>query len=169
MDRIEKLYDRWSRGDTDEDDVHVAIDELLYRARLIAPGAGDAVAAAMDDDGIDDKRIAVLNVLADIAGIEPDYNGPWHVVAYQVTREFGGPEEGGWYYDWYASPKLIATFPDDESSAFQTCRWLNEEAKATQKAEGRPQGLSVLGGTDIVYSVDKVVGESETKEAPHYE
>lgn len=169
-DRIEKLYSRWEQGDVDEDAIHVAIDELLFKARLIAPGAGDVISATEDDDTVHEKRIAILNTLCDLAGIEPEYTGPYHVVAYEVTREYGGPEEGGWYYDWYTSPRLVAKFPTEHDFALDLARKLNADAKEERRQGGQPQGrFSVLGGADVVYVVERTLGESTSTERPHYE
>lgn len=162
MDRIEKLYDRWSRGGTDEDDVHAAIDNLLETARI----------ADVEETygNLDESRLAVLSALADLAGIEPDYTGPWHVVRYSVTREYGGPEEGGWYYDWFEQPEPIATTSHSEEAAFAICRQFNAAAKEDRAKQGRPQGrFSVLGGEDEVYVVEANVGDHTSTERPHYE
>lgn len=172
-DRIEKLYDRWSRGGTDEDNVHAAIDTLLERARILQKEDSTTCGIGECDEAVnlDDARIAVLATLADLAGIEPDYEGPWHVVQYTVTREFGGHEEGDWYYDWYANPALVATLPNSQRTlADWVAKGENEREKEARKEDGRPQGrFSVLGGEDIVYVVEQVVGESESTEHPHYE
>lgn len=173
-DRIEKLYDRWARAGVDEDRVHEAIDRLLIEARILQYEDGTTV---MIDDQIDNAacldelRVSMLDTLADLAAIEPDYTGPWHVVRYDVTREFGGSEEGGWWYDWYTNPVLIATL---ENPQITLARWVaqgeNERAKEERVKEGRPQGRhSVLGGVDHVYTVEKTVGESTSTETPRYE
>jgi hypothetical protein len=163
MDRIEKLYSRWAHIGIDEDAIHVAVDNLLSAARI-----------ADDEDEVygdpDAARMAVLDTLADLTCIEPDYTGPWHVVRYEVTRHYGGAEEGGWYFDSYASPELVATFASDRKMADHLRTHLNEEAKDERIKEGRHQGrFSVLGGEDIVYVIEKEVGETETTEAPRYE
>lgn len=169
-DRIEKLYARWAMVEVNEDDVHAAIDELLIKARLVQDDDGAFTEDVSMSDGIHEQRIAILDVLADLTGIEPEYTGPWHVVKYDVTREYGGPEEGGWWYDWYANPVLISTTPEDYGAASLLKDELNKLAKKEREEDGRMQGrYSVLGGADEVYVVEKTVGESESTERPHYE
>jgi hypothetical protein len=172
-DRIEKLYSRWERGGVDEDEIHVAIDGLLLKARLVTDDDGTTVVThqgALESDGIHDQRIAILETLADLAGIEPEETGPWYVVQYGVTRHFGGPEEGGWYYDWHELALPVATVETSRQDAKTMCRAMNALAQRDREREGRHQGRnSVLGGEDIVYVVETTVGSNATTERPHYE
>jgi hypothetical protein len=32
--------------------------------------------------------------------IKNDEPQPFYIVAYGISRHYGGPEEGGWYFDW---------------------------------------------------------------------
>lgn len=92
----------------------------------------------------------------------------WFVTRYATTREYGGPEEGGWWYDWHQSPTLVATCTNDEE-ALAICRALNEAEKQIRKDERRPQGrFSVHGGEDMTYHIEKVFGEDTSTEVPHY-
>jgi hypothetical protein len=193
-DRIEQLYDRMASAHIDEDEVHAAIDELLDRARLLSPEceghpddgihngpAGEtvycdgtcqtnALARAMSDPDIDEKRVTILDALASLAGIEPEPTGPWYIVRYNVTREFGGREEGGWYYDWYADPQEVAKVSTSKEDAQRVCRAFNTDAQKEREIEGRAQGrFSVLGGSDDVYVTETTVGSRTTRNAPRYE
>lgn len=86
---------------------------------------------------------------------------------YRVTREYGGPEEGGWWYDRYTfervhlrgSPKRHQK-PKSREASFYT--------KAGKEVTvGR---CSVLGDEgDVVFLWEKRAGERATKYRPHYE
>lgn len=80
------------------------------------------------------------------------------VNVYERTRRYGGPEEGGWYYDW---DKLVESHnvPYDEA-----------EAKAdTIDRKGEGDISSVLGGYQIHIRIEGSRGESKSRHTPHYE
>jgi hypothetical protein len=84
------------------------------------------------------------------------------VNVYSVTRHYGGPEEGGWYYNWLT---CIESFP---------CRFKNRheimEYMESEHAEKRYGNIySVLGGEDVELRWEESPSESESKERPHYE
>lgn len=91
-----------------------------------------------------------------------------YVSAYKVSRHYGGPEEGGWYYDWHTH---IATYP----RRVKACRLLVVQEKMREKyghlKTSRPNSnrYSVLGGSDVVVYNEHTPGESISKERPHYE
>lgn len=41
---------------------------------------------------------------------EPEFNGPWCVCPFLTDRAYGGPEEGGWYYDC-GEPQIDGELP----------------------------------------------------------
>jgi len=74
------------------------------------------------------------------------------VTAFAVTRHYGGPEEGGWYYDLYYPLKSRAIAPDSSQEERKThCDHLyNEFASFEEGNIG-----SVLGGIAIAaYETD---------------
>ncbi len=82
------------------------------------------------------------------------------VTAYEVTRHFGGPEEGGWWYDWYEPIDTVPTSdPASMVEVFKT------------KYEDRVQGdrFSVLGGVAVSVIIEDQPAESRSTEKPHYE
>lgn len=85
-----------------------------------------------------------------------------YVTAYEVTRHFGGHEEGGW---WYNNLSAIETIPCKNKYSGEIQEDLEEEY------ENRKEGniYSVLGGTDVTVYIEKRPCENETKEAPIYE
>ncbi len=91
--------------------------------------------------------------------VAPALRMKW-VNVYEVTREYGGPEEGGWWFN-----RLICI--DSQLTATP------EEAVAqlTEEHSGRAHGniYSVLGGLEIAVRIEEAEAKSETKVRPHYE
>jgi hypothetical protein len=85
-----------------------------------------------------------------------------YLSVYMVTRQYGGPEEGGWYYNWY---ECVATLQVVESDLVNACRFLFD------MYAGRAEGniYSVLGGTMVAIYLDDAPAKSETKKAQHFE
>jgi hypothetical protein len=76
---------------------------------------------------------------------------PKIVTIYQVTREYGGPEEGGWWYDHYDWVK---------SYIFTTDRQVERNLERLERVlEDYPEYRIVL---------EDKVGEFETKTPPVY-
>lgn len=106
----------------------------------------------------------------------------YFISEYKVDRCYGGPEEGGWWYDWNDFVKVVAT-ATDEDDAYRVCRALNAAAKADVKVldvvaflqvKEREEGgerdrYSVIGGADVAYHVEDTPGEDQSTEHPHYE
>ncbi len=84
------------------------------------------------------------------------------VTAYEVTRHYGGPEEGGWFYNWYSPINTVST---SESNA----EWLVESFK--KKYGDRVTGdiYSVLGGVAIAVIMEDKPAENKSTERPHYQ
>lgn len=112
-------------------------------------------------------------------------NGPFYVSIYEVSREFGGPEEGGWWYEAYRYIETKSQF-DDQEEAFAYARELNEQfAKSNEDLssskgfENLPEGTEDsqipigFGGdaTNLVAMVENEPGEEDIskKGRPHYE
>lgn len=82
------------------------------------------------------------------------------VSLYSITRHYGGPEEGGWWYNWYYR---------EETAHVPKGKIL---AKTLRKWEGKykPEGniYSVLGGIEYDAMIEKVPGQFETRHRPRY-
>ncbi|QIW88626.1 hypothetical protein P59_257 [Bacillus phage P59] len=99
----------------------------------------------------------------DSTGYEPiPDNQMVYVNVYSVTRHYGGPEEGGWYYDWM---ECIEVFPCRNMAAGDMLAMLTDENEHKKWGDI----YSVLGGRDIVIQIEETPKESETKERPYYE
>jgi len=87
------------------------------------------------------------------------------VSVYSVSRHYGGPEEGGWWYDWY---QHVATTP----RRVKACRLLKVRSRLEKKfahIQSTRRRSSVIGGADLVIVNERVAGESRSTETPHYE
>ena len=106
------------------------------------------------------------------------------VTAYRVTRHYGGPEEGGWWYDWYAPLESIRLNSPVRSVCRVTedawwpvwrypepSRLKNAEAQLMARWDGMRHGDigSVLGGTDVAIYLEPERNFNATKERPRYE
>jgi hypothetical protein len=85
-----------------------------------------------------------------------------YVNVYSVTRHYGGPEEGGWWYNWYT---CIEVYPVKEKNA----EIIQEELEEEHNYKKWGNIYSVLGGRDIIVYIEDEPKESETKERPYYE
>lgn len=85
------------------------------------------------------------------------------VNAYAVTRHYGGPEEGGWWWDRYTS---LASVPVCKGQRAEAIR-----ARLERHFAGEKHGniYSVLGGVDVVVRIEDAPKASETTERPRYE
>lgn len=118
-----------------------------------------------------------------------------YISAYKVSRCYGGPEEGGWWYDSYEWLKVSIPF-----RALQDYRWQDGEAE-WDPGEWRPHGpprpadftaeiqvaahefnlhsffgddggrdrYSVIGGPDLVIVIERNPGERGEWPRPRYE
>jgi hypothetical protein len=68
--------------------------------------------------------------------------GRWALTTYRVTRCYGGPEEGGWWYNWW-QVHTVRTFGSQtaaEAARVQSCKYLadmNGNATATDARYNR--------------------------------
>lgn len=85
-----------------------------------------------------------------------------YVNVYEVTRRFGGHEEGGWWYNWY---ECLECVPCKEKYSDEIKNDLWEEYKHLQYGDI----YSVLGGVKIEVCIENKRCESETVKRPHYE
>lgn len=89
-----------------------------------------------------------------------------YVNAYLVSRCFGGPEEGGW---WYDAGEPLASVPLDEGDKAGIERWsATLMAKFADRANPRGRG-SVIGGPDLEVYVEDHMAAYFPAERPYYE
>lgn len=93
-------------------------------------------------------------------------DGTWFVSMYAVSRHYGGPEEGGWWYDWKTFEKVRCTVVGARADALRLASEFN--ATADEERDG-PNRFSVIGGDDETYYVEQRPAEHQSTERPHYE
>lgn len=94
---------------------------------------------------------------------------------YRATRHYGGPEEGGWWYDRmeFVEVEFRITGRRALERAREEAIKLNRQAQREHRQPcGAYQGrYSVAGHTDDIYRTEEVEREHETihDPKPHYE
>ena len=120
-------------------------------------------------------------------------NKPIYVSMYEVSRNYGGPEEGGWWYDAYELKSSKKFYDQEEAEKFEDAlihgieaQGLNEEDLSSARgmdtypdpSQGDPmydhsdadipRGFAGAPTNYTVY-IEDFPGQNETKERPHYE
>ena len=84
-----------------------------------------------------------------------------YVNVYAVSRSYGGPEEGGW---WYDTGTVVTSVPViDRETAEEIADTLRTEYPDTGRSS------SVLGGADYRVRVEDTPAASYPTERPRYE
>ncbi len=96
----------------------------------------------------------------------------YYIHKHQVALEYGGPEEGGWWYT-IGVPTGFSLGPIvDEELTYEQCRALNELEYERREHEEKYEFTSVLAnmGNHYSFSVeDFATPEPYLKGRPHYE
>ncbi len=91
---------------------------------------------------------------------------PIYAVAVRTTRHYGGPEEGGWWYDWSSVEEVRRTW--DFRGLLKTVRGMREAHPTDQRGRG-----SVLGndGDVTIYMCRHahLIEGLQSTERPQYE
>jgi len=77
---------------------------------------------------------------------------PIYVLVHGISRVYGGPEEGGWYYDWHTIHEVRKVW------SFQAARQAIRELR-DEYPKPRYNRYSVLGGEDMDVRVFMHEGE----------
>lgn len=97
--------------------------------------------------------------------VAKDAMAPFYVALYSVDRCYGGPQEGGWWYDWTALEDVYKVW--DWQSGLAKARKLIKE----YDIGGKAQRYNMNGGPDyhirIVYSPEHAE-EYIARRRPHY-
>ena len=90
------------------------------------------------------------------------------VAVYLCDRAWGGPEEGGWWYDTGELVRIIRTFKDEERAAVHATR-MNSLLNATIN-KGRRDISSVLSDGCYYAEVhENIAPQHYPERRPHYE
>jgi hypothetical protein len=100
---------------------------------------------------------------------KPESELKW-VNAYNIERCYGGPEEGGWYYDWY---ECKASCPALGETAAEIVKLIMSKALGWEpsKYEANHGGarFTVNGRGDFACYIEDSEAESQSTERPFYE
>lgn len=88
-----------------------------------------------------------------------------YVNAYAVSRNYGGPEEGGWYYDVGAPLASIPVMNDAEEEAAKV-KLVGLFGPEYEKQRSR---YSAAGGDDLEIYIEDACAAHWPTERPHYE
>lgn len=94
-----------------------------------------------------------------------------YVSEYEVSRHYGGPEEGGWWYDHDEFVKCLSAHANREDAEAEATK-RNERAREEAREEGRPERWSVAAGTnpDTLFYVEDHPAEFQSRGGrPRYE
>jgi len=90
------------------------------------------------------------------------------VSEYRITREFGGPEEGGWWWDRREFVRVTSrNLTEDQARA--ECKRRNKEEQDACRECAVHDRFSVLGGADTRWIMEESARQFERVEVPHYE
>ena len=92
-----------------------------------------------------------------------------YVNAYAVSRHYGGPEEGGW---WYDAGRVLASVPisaDAPEADIAVIRKALTDILGWERYPPSQGRYSVIGGSDFEVYVEDHVAREWPEETPHYE
>ncbi|TVV76976.1 hypothetical protein [Sphingomonas solaris] len=87
---------------------------------------------------------------------------------YEIDRDYGGPEEGGWYYDSGTFVRAIAIHFDDES-AVRAMRRANRLLERLQRHRPKVDSCLYAGGRHRAYTFTGLPPERFPATRPGYE
>jgi len=91
----------------------------------------------------------------------------WTIGIYLVDQSYGGPEEGGWWYEVGELQRLVSVERNEER-AYERCRHLNRVINKTVNRDRRPTH-SVLSEGVFSAQVHEGIAVSYPARRPHYE
>lgn len=91
------------------------------------------------------------------------------VSIYAVTRHYGGPEEGGWWYDRGQLLEEVCVSTRGSVSRGRRCKRIAEALKEKYSDLAHGNIGSVLGGLELSVSISEEPGSDYPSERPRYE
>jgi hypothetical protein len=93
------------------------------------------------------------------------------ITAYSVTRHYGGPEEGGWWYNWYTPLKTVEVPKKHQRMNNRATKAVTAKVEALKKEfDHINEGdiYSANGGVLLDVAAEYVKHEFASTEQPHY-
>lgn len=125
------------------------------RTMIAREAAGEYVPERWDDGRFSENEVIAIAAMP---------AGTTYVNVYAVGREYGGPEEGGWYYD--SGELELSLCAPSEAVADMWAALLHAEY---QDHGNRYSVLYYRNPQDYIVDVSDIPGESYPKNRPHYE
>jgi hypothetical protein len=111
----------------------------------------------------DEDGVGTYYVDSTIEDVENIQLAKWYVRAYSMTQVYGGPEEGGW---WFEAGDAVT--PQIEVESREAAQSLREEMQKEWPTTGKR--YSVLGGDDYAVEISpEPLEDSFPKYRPRYE
>jgi len=108
-----------------------------------------------------------------IAELQPPESGHWHVNVYERDRAYGGPEEGGWWFDTgrYRPEKSVtldrSEYSPEQANAYALA--VQDRLNAESDAAGIPPvGYTQYHGGRYLVQTDDKPGADWPAERPYY-
>jgi hypothetical protein len=96
----------------------------------------------------------------------------YYVAKYEESQQYGGSEEGSWYYD-QGTPEWRVSIPVPfEELAYKLCRYFNRKEHKRRETECKYGYTSVLSYRDTFYTYtfsDTFIPQAYPQVRPHYE
>lgn len=154
------------------EDIKQGADGLLWRWEVLHQGEthDDGITVAMYEAEAMDVPNRALDRQLISEPERSDYspvvtNQLMYLVAWEITQSYGGPEEGGW---WYDSREPIAVIPCSIAGHVRHGLHLIEDAFEDRYSNERER-TSAAGGADLAVSIQERYPHPEPRERPHYE
>lgn len=112
-----------------------------------------------DEDGYNGKSF-ITHLIVHEDNLEP---APWYVNVYEEDRGYGGPEEGGWYYD--ISEPVHSEVCDTRFDAEATAERLREEYP---EQGDRPVSSVLYNGGAYTIRIENHPPVAQPETVPHY-
>ena len=135
-----------------------------YRgARLVHRGDEDVCELLTQPEHADLEDAAMLQVAREALAASPRR---WFVNEYLTWKEWGGPEEGGWFFDAGSYIECRGVF-EDRRSAVEKLTFLGEYLKQRHADQHPPGDVRCSGWSEL--RIEPYPGEDYPAVRPHYE
>ncbi len=90
-----------------------------------------------------------------------------YISLYERSQHYGGPEEGGWYYDWYDYTGVTMKIKVKDDSRHNVIGRYKEKANQILSQEKEHGEYHYHGGIEAI--IERFPGAQQSIRTPHYE